>query len=128
MTSKMSYKVHISEINTLGYLQRVAMLKFLIIMMLEMTMLSFTESSYHDRVASLCCLQKLVHMIEHMHEKVYENFYVWSDGMGFRSQFRSRYIFKLLASKGPMDRIGETVKNVILRKVKSGHLLVVFFT
>ena len=126
MTSKMPYKVHISEINILGYLQRVA--KFLIIMMLEMTMLSFTESSYHNRVASLCCLQKLVHMIEHMHEKTYENFYVWSDRMGFRSQFRSRYIFKLLASKGPIYGIGGTIKNVILRKVKSGQLVLIFFT
>ena len=30
---------------------------------------------------------------------------------------------KLLASKGPMDGIGGTVKNVILRKVKSGQLV-----
>ena len=42
MTSKMPYKVHISEINVSGYLQRVAMLKFLIITMLEMTMLSLS--------------------------------------------------------------------------------------
>ena len=35
-----------------------------------------------------------------------------------RLQFRSRYIFKLLASKSPMDWIKGTVKNVILRKVK----------
>ena len=40
------------------------------------------------------------------------------------SQFRSRYIFKLLASKSPMEGIGGEVKNVILRKVKSGQLLV----
>ena len=57
-----------------------------------------------------------------MHEKTYENVYIWSDGMGSKS--RSRYILKLLASKGPMDGIGRTVKNVILRKVKSGQLLV----
>ena len=59
-----------------------------------------TESSDHDRVASLSCLQKVIHKIKHMHEKTYENVYVWSDGMG--SQFISRHIFKLLASKGPM--------------------------
>ena len=81
-----------------------------------------TESSDHDRVASMSCLQKVVHKIEHMHKKMYANVYVWSDGMG--SQFRFCYIFKLLAGKGPMDRIGETVKNVILRKVKSGRLVV----
>ena len=40
------------------------------------------------------------------------------------SQFRSRYIFNLLASKGPMDGIRETVKNVLLRKAKSGQLVV----
>ena len=57
-----------------------------------------------------------------MHEKTYENVYVWSDGIGSKS--RSRYIFKLLASKGPMDRIGETVKNAIPRKVKSSQLFV----
>ena len=75
-----------------------------------------TESSGHDRVASMSCLQKVVHKIEHMHEKTYENVYVWSDGMEL--QFRSRYIFKLLASKSTMDGIGGKVKNVILRKVK----------
>ena len=40
------------------------------------------------------------------------------------SKSRSRYIFKLFASKGSMDGIGGTVKNVILRKVKTGQLLV----
>ena len=28
-----------------------------------------TESSDHDRVASVSCLQKVVHKLEHMHEK-----------------------------------------------------------
>ena len=82
----------------------------------------FTESSDHDGIASMSCLQKVIHKIKHMHEKTYENVYVWSDGIG--SKFRSRYIFKLLAGKGPMDRIGETVKNAILRKVKSSQLFV----
>ena len=59
-----------------------------------------TESSDHDRVASISCLQKVIHKIEHMHEKTYKNVYVWSDGMG--SQFISRYIFKLLADKCPL--------------------------
>ena len=57
-----------------------------------------------------------------MHEKIYKTFYVWGDEIG--SQFRSRYILKLLASKDPMDGVGGTVKNVILRKVKSGQLVV----
>ena len=73
------------------------------------------EISDHDSVASMSSLQKVVHKIEHTNKKMSENLYVWSDGMG--SQFRFCYIFKLLTSKGPMDGIGETVRNVILRKV-----------
>ena len=60
-----------------------------------------TESSYHDRVASISCLEEVIRKIEHIHEKTYENVYLWSDdGMG--SQFISCYTFKLLASKCPM--------------------------
>ena len=55
-------------------------------------------------------------------KKTYKIFYVWGDEIG--SQFRSRYILKLLASKDPIDGVGETVMNVILRKVKSGQLVV----
>ena len=76
----------------------------------------------HDRVASMSCLQIVSHKIEHMHEKTCENVYFSCNRMG--SQSRSCYTFKLLASKGSMDGIGGTVKNVILRKVKSGQLVV----
>ena len=86
------------------------------------TVIFITESSDHDRVACMICLQEVVREIEHRHKRTYENVYVWSDGMG--SQFRSPKVFKLLASKGAMDGIGGTVKNVILRKVKSGQLMV----
>ena len=55
-----------------------------------------TESSNHERIAYISCLQKVIHKIKRMHEKTYENVYVWSDGMG--SQFISCYVFKLLAS------------------------------
>lgn len=44
----------------------------------------------------MSCLQKVVHKIKYTHEKICENVYVWSDGV--RSQFRCRYVFKLLAS------------------------------
>ena len=88
-----------------------------------------TESFDHNRIASMSSLQKVIHKIKHMHEKTYENVYVWSDGMGSKS--RSRYIFRLIASKGPMDGIvkngkecKEEVKYVILRKVMSGQLVV----
>ena len=42
----------------------------------------FTKSSDHDRVASMSCLQKVVHKIEHTYGKTHENVYVRSDGMG----------------------------------------------
>ena len=61
---------------------------------------------------------------------------MWSDGCA--AQFRSRFVFKLLANycrdlqlecnynddhdgKGPMDGIGETIKNVVFRQLKSGR-------
>ena len=55
-------------------------------------------------------------------KKTYKKFYVFGDGMG--SQLRSRYLCKSLTTKGPMDGKRGTVKNVILRKVKSGQLVV----
>ena len=85
-----------------------------------------TERSDHDRVASMSCLLKVVHEIESKHGKCYENLYVWSDGMG--AQFRSRFVFQILAGtilpnksfmwlynerlhgKGPMNGVGGTVK------------------
>ena len=99
-----------------------------------------TERFYHDRVASMGCLQKVVLKINYMHEIMHENVYVWSDGM--TSQFRSHYVYKLLVNtvlpektlswhynerhhgKGPIDGIGGMAKNVISRKVKSGQLVV----
>ena len=57
-----------------------------------------------------------------------------------RAQFRSRFVFKLLDAlpnksltwcynerqhgKGPMDGVGGTVKDVVLRKVKSCQILI----
>ena len=79
MTCKMPYKVHIFEINVLGYLQRVAMLSPNNNDVINNNVIVVTESSDHDRVTSMSCLQKVVHKIEHMHEKTYENVYIWSD-------------------------------------------------
>ena len=65
---------------------------------------------------------------------------VWSDGCA--AQFRSRFAFRLLTDrvsdeiklswfynekihgKGPMDGAGETAKNVVFRKAKSGFLAI----
>ena len=43
-----------------------------------------SESSDHNSVASMSCLQKVVHQIKyiHMQEKTYDNVYVWTDGIG----------------------------------------------
>ena len=95
ITCKMPYKKHILEINVLRYLQRPNNTD-----VKNDNVIVVTESSDHDRVASIGYLLKVIHKIEHMQKKTYENVYVWSNGMG--SQFISRYIFKLLASKGPM--------------------------
>ena len=48
----------------------------------NVNVLVVTESFDHDRVASRSCLQKVVQKMEHMHEKIYKNFYVWSAGVG----------------------------------------------
>ena len=99
-----------------------------------------TERPDHDRAASMSCLEKVVAEIKSKHGKFYENLYVWSDGMG--TQFRSRFVFKLLAGtilqnkslmwlynelhhgKGPMDAVGKTVKSVVFRKVKFGQVVI----
>ena len=46
--------------------------------------IAVTESSDHNRVASISCLQKVVHKIQHMLAKTYDIVYVWSDGMGLQ--------------------------------------------
>ena len=71
---------------------------------------------------------------------MHQSFGLWSGVMG--AQFRSRFIFQLLAGtmflnkslcwfyneghhgKVPMDDVGGTIKNVIFRKVKSGQIVV----
>ena len=72
--------------------------------------------------------------------KSFANVVLWSNGMG--TQFRSRFIFQLLAGimflnkslcwfyieghhgKVPMDDVGGAIKNVIFRKVNLGHIVV----
>ena len=50
VTNKMPYKVYISEINVLAYLQRVAILKFLITTMLEVIMLPKVPTKIESRL------------------------------------------------------------------------------
>ena len=88
----------------------------------------------------MSCLKKVSDIIETECGKLFTNVVLRSDGMG--AQFRSRFIFQLLAGtmflnkslcwfynerhhgKGPMDGVGGTIKNVIFRKVKSGQIVV----
>ena len=87
----------------------------------------------------MSCLKKVIDTVETECGKSFTNVVLWSDGMG--TQFRSRFIFQLLAGtmflnkslcwfcneenhgKVPMD-IGDTNKNVISRKVKPGQIVV----
>ena len=99
-----------------------------------------TENSNHNRIVSVSCLKKVIDTVETECGKSFTNVVLWSDGMG--TQFRSRFIFQLLAGtmflnkslcwfynerhhgKVPMDDVGRTIKNVILRKLKLGQIVI----
>ena len=86
----------------------------------------------------MSCLKKVIDTVETECGKSFTNVFLWNDGMG--TQFRSRFVFQLLAgtmflnkswfynerhhSQVPVDDVGRTIKNVIFRKVKSGQILV----
>ena len=96
-----------------------------------------TENSDHNGVTSMSSFRKVVEIAGNSLGKNFRRSIIWSDGMS--AQFRSRFIFKLLAStlfleneifwfynerhhgKCPMDVVGGTLKNVVFRKVKSGR-------
>ena len=85
------------------------------------------KSSDHSRIAALTCVDMVLKIKK---ETEVKKLIVWSDGCA--SQFRSRFVFKLLSlyrpelllewnynethhGKGPMDGIGGTIKNVGFR-------------
>ena len=97
----------------------------------------------------MSCLKKVIATVETECVKSFTNVVLWSDGMG--AQFRSKFIFQLIAGtmflnkslcqfymnkslcqfynerhrgKVPIDDVDGTIKNVILRKVKSGQIVV----
>ena len=88
----------------------------------------------------MSCLKKVIDTVETECSKSFTNVVLWSDGMG--TQFRSRFIFQLLAGtmflnkslcwfcheghhgKVPMDDVGRTIKNILFRKVNSGQIVV----
>ena len=88
----------------------------------------------------MSCLKGVIDTVETECSKSFTNVVLWSDGMG--TQFRSRFIFQLLAGtmflnkslcwfynerhhgKVPMDGVGRTIKNMLFRKVNSGQIVV----
>ena len=88
----------------------------------------------------MSCRKKVIDTVNTECVKSFTNVVWWSDCMD--TQFRFRFIFQLLAGKMflnkslcwfhneahhgkvPMDDVGETIKNVIFRKVKSGQIVV----
>ena len=88
----------------------------------------------------MSCLKKMINTVETEGGKSFTYVVLWSDSMD--TQFSSRLIFQLLAGtvflnkplswfyneghhgKIPMDDLGETMKNVIFRKAKSGQIVV----
>ena len=97
-----------------------------------------TENSDHHRITSMSCLKKLFDTEEMECGKSFTSVALWSDGMG--TQFRSRFIFQVLAGKMflnksllwfhneghhdkvPMDDEIKTIINVIFQKVKAGQI------
>ena len=90
------------------------------------------ENSDHNRITSMSCLKKVIDTVETECGKSFTNVVLWSDGMG--TQFRSRFIFQLLAGtmflnkslcwfyneghhgKVPMDDVGEIIKTSFSEK------------
>ena len=54
-----------------------------------------TQHSDPNRITSMNCLKKVIDTVETEYGKSFTNVVLWSDGMG--TQFRSRFIFQLLA-------------------------------
>ena len=99
-----------------------------------------TENSDHNSITSMSCLKKVIDTVETECGKSFTNVILWSDGMG--AQFRSKFIFQLLAEtmflnkslcwfyserhhgRVSMNAVGRTTKNVIFQKVKSGQIVV----
>ena len=99
-----------------------------------------TENSDYNRITSMSCLNKVIDTVETEYDTSFTNVIFWSNGMD--TQFRSRFIFQILArtmflnkslywfynqghhGKFPMDDVGEIIKNVIFRKLKSGQIVV----
>ena len=99
-----------------------------------------SELSDHSRAAAITCILKIIdHLREKQHLLLKINAVIWSDGCS--AQFRSRFVFKLLAGinssinitwcynerhhgKGSMHGIGGTIKNCVYRDVMSAKCVI----
>ena len=97
-----------------------------------------SEASEHSRISAHTCVMTIIEKVQDLHpEEFNSTLFIWSDGCA--AQFRSRFVFYLLArmdkkyevewcynerhhGKGPMDGIGGTIKNKVFRDVKSGKI------
>ena len=98
-----------------------------------------TESSEHNRACALSCIEKVILEVERLNRRSYNSVEIWIDGCS--AQFRSRYVFFLIAktvlkskklswnynerwTDGPMDGVGGTLKRSVFNAVMSGKLVV----
>ena len=94
-----------------------------------------SEATNHTQIAAFRCINLVIHSLQKKFPSQlssYPMFYIWSDGCV--SQFGSRFVFALITQfnpdtiqwyyndrhygKGPMDRVGETVKNMVFQHAK----------
>ena len=98
-----------------------------------------SEASDKSQMASITCVKKVIYYVLSKIVNKIDMVYILSDGCA--SQFRSKFVFKLLTLihpkiglewhcnetlhwKGPMDGIGGTVKNTVFRKVLSDEVVI----
>ena len=94
------------------------------------------EASNNSRTEAFTCFSKVVHTIQLKMQVPLRKVYTWSNGMD--TQFRSRFVFKLLTTfdrevdlewhymkahhdQGSMDGVDGTIKNQVFQKVKFGR-------
>ena len=94
-----------------------------------------SEATNHSQIAAFRCINLVIDSLQKKFPSQLNScpmFYIWSDGCV--SQFGSSFVFALIThfnpdtiqwyyndrhhGKGPMDRVGETVKNMVFQHAK----------
>lgn len=90
-----------------------------------------SEASEHSRISAHTYVMTIIEKVKNLHPETFNDeipLFIWSDGCA--AQFRSRFVFYLIArmdemyqvewcynerhhGKGPMDEIGGTIKNKV---------------